>query len=213
MLNTQWKAHPWHGVAVGPKAPDEVNAYIEIVPTDTVKYEIDKETGHLRIDRPQRYSSLCPTLYGFVPQTYCGHGVGKFCADRLQRSGIIGDGDPVDICVISERTVTHGDILLTAVPIGGLRIIDRGEADDKIIAVLASDGMAGEWKDIWQAPRALIDRLTHYFLTYKAAPDGTTRPVEIAGVYGAAEAREVITHAIHDYQALVTAKPPPQVKK
>lgn len=197
-----WKAHPWHGVSVGPRAPHEVNAYIEIVPTDTVKYEIDKDSGHLRIDRPHKYSSLCPTLYGFVPQTYCGGEVGKYCGEKAQRSNIYGDKDPLDICVLSERTVTHGDILLSAIPIGGLRIIDRGEADDKIVAVLSSDGMAGEWRDISHAPRTLIERLQHYFLTYKAAPDGTVSPVEIAAVYGTDEAREVIRLSMLDYATL-----------
>ena len=62
-----FQTHPWHGVSPGPDSPELVNAYIEIVPTDAVKYELDKTTGHLRIDRPQRFSSMCPTLYGFIP--------------------------------------------------------------------------------------------------------------------------------------------------
>ncbi|MBA3321706.1 MAG: inorganic diphosphatase, partial [Pyrinomonadaceae bacterium] len=72
LLATLFQAHPWHGVAPGENAPAVVNAYIELVPTDTVKYELDKVSGHLRLDRPQRYSSLCPMPYGFIPQTYCG---------------------------------------------------------------------------------------------------------------------------------------------
>ena len=78
------QAHPWHGVSPGAEAPEVVTAYIEIVPTDTVKYELDKETGILRLDRPQRFSSQCPTLYGFIPQTYCGALVAKRCAERTE---------------------------------------------------------------------------------------------------------------------------------
>jgi inorganic pyrophosphatase len=70
-----FQAHPWHGVNPGEKAPEEVSSYIEIVPTDVVKYELDKGSGHLRVDRPQRFSSMCPTLYGFIPQTFCGEEV------------------------------------------------------------------------------------------------------------------------------------------
>ena len=63
------KAHPWHGVSRGEKVPNEVTVFVEIVPRDTVKYEIDKETGYLKIDRPQQYSNVVPTNYGFIPQT------------------------------------------------------------------------------------------------------------------------------------------------
>ena len=73
-----FQAHPWHGVSIGPEAPRVVTAYIEIVPTDTVKYEIDKPSGHLKVDRPQQFSNVCPTLYGFIPQTFCGERVAAF---------------------------------------------------------------------------------------------------------------------------------------
>src|SRR5215831_10472917 len=79
LLGLLFKAHPWHGVPIGKDAPAVVTTYIEIVPTDTVKYEIDKITGHLKIDRPQKYSNVCPTLYGFIPQTLCAGRVGEFC--------------------------------------------------------------------------------------------------------------------------------------
>ena len=70
MLRTN-KAHPWHGVAIGDGAPEELTVFVEIVPRDTVKYEVDKETGYLKIDRPQQYSNVVPANYGFIPQTYC----------------------------------------------------------------------------------------------------------------------------------------------
>src|SRR5687768_6323434 len=92
-----FKAHPWHGVQIGERAPEIVTVYVEIVPTDTVKYEIDKVTGYLRVNRPQKYSNVCPSLYGFIPQTYCGERVAERCTERTGRAGIVGDGDAMDI--------------------------------------------------------------------------------------------------------------------
>src|SRR5678809_496858 len=99
------QAHPWHGIPVGPDAPAIVNVFIEIVPGDTVKYEIDKPSGHLKIDRPQRFSNVCPSPYGFIPQTLCAERVGAYCSERTGRAGIIGDGDPMDVCVLTEKTI------------------------------------------------------------------------------------------------------------
>src|SRR5437870_1105964 len=197
-----FKRHPWHGVPLGPDAPALMTCYIEIVPTDTVKYELDKLTGHLKIDRPQKYSSVCPTLYGLLPQTFCGERVAEACRDCTGRSEIVGDGDPMDVCVLSERPVSHGDILLRAVPIGGLRMIDRGQADDKIIAVLKDDPAYGDWSDIYQCPPSLVERLRHYFLTYKEVPGESGGLVEIAEVYGRRAAHEVIGRSREDYRDL-----------
>jgi inorganic pyrophosphatase len=196
----KYRAHPWHGISAGKEAPEIVNTYIEIVPTDTLKYEMDKETGILKVDRPQRFSNVSPALYGFIPETYCGDEVGKFCMTKTGRSGIVGDGDPMDICVFSEKSFTHGDILLTAVPIGGLRMIDKNQADDKIIAVLEGDSVYGNWKEIKDCPPSLIDRLKHYFLTYKLQPGDSKNVVEIAHVYDRNEAHEVIRCSMKDYQ-------------
>jgi inorganic pyrophosphatase len=178
-----------------------VTVYIEIVPTDTVKYEVDKATGILRIDRPQQYSNVCPSLYGFLPRTYCAERVGARCTERTGRPGIVGDGDPLDICVLTEKEITHGDILVRAVPIGGLRMIDGNEADDKIVAVLEGDAVFGSYTDVGECPAALLDRLRHYFLTYKQGPDRGARTVEIAEVYGRDEAHEVIRRSGEDYLA------------
>jgi inorganic pyrophosphatase len=198
-----FKRHPWHGVPIGPSAPDVVTCYIEIVPTDTVKYELDKITGHLKIDRPQKYSSVCPTLYGLLPQTLCGEQVAEACRQRTGRQDIVGDGDPMDVCILSERPISHGDILLRAIPIGGLRMIDHAQADDKIIAVLKDDPAYGDWTDIYQCPPSLIDRLRHYFLTYKEVPGESSggNLVEIAEVYGRRAAHEVIRRSREDYHA------------
>ncbi|MEO8325775.1 MAG: inorganic diphosphatase, partial [Nitrospirota bacterium] len=139
------KSHPWHGVEIGEDAPFTVTVYVEIVPTDTVKYELDKKSGHLRVDRPQRYSNVCPTLYGLIPQTYCGPSVAELSAGCTNRPGLVGDLDPLDICVLTEKSIIHGDVLLQAIPIGGLRMIDGDEADDKIVAVLKGDALHEQW--------------------------------------------------------------------
>lgn len=201
LMHSLFKSHPWHGVHIGSEAPDTVAAYIEIVPTDTVKYETDKDSGILSIDRPQRYSNICPTLYGFIPQTYCGDKVAELSRDALGRKEIVGDGDPLDICVLSERAITHGDVLLRAVPIGGLRMIDKGEADDKILAVLEGDPAYGKWKDLSQCPAEIIDRIKHYFLTYKQAPHSDINGCEITDVYGPEQAARVIRASCEDYAA------------
>jgi len=200
LLALLFQAHPWHGVSPGADAPGVVFTYIEIVPTDTVKYELNKASGHLRLDRPQRFSSLCPTPYGFIPQTYCGDLVAERCAMRTGLSGIKGDGDPMDICVLTEKTFMHGDFFVRARPIGGLRMIDGNEADDKIIAVLADDVAFGHIEDIKECPPGLVDRLRHYFLSYKQLPNEAPRRVEIADVYDHTEAREVIALSVRDYR-------------
>ena len=196
------QAHPWHGIPAGEAAPEIINAFIEIVPGDTVKYEIDKASGHLKVDRPQKFSSLCPAPYGFIPRTYCGLGVGKLAAEKTSRPMVKGDGDPLDICVLTEKIFTHGAFLLRARPIGGLLMLDREEADDKIIAVLVDDPAFGHFRDLHDCPAPLIDRLRHYFLTYKLVPDAAgfkPGPVEIPQIYGREAAHEVIRKAMTDY--------------
>lgn len=196
------QAHPWHGISSGASAPEIVHAFIEMVPTDVVKYEIHKESGHLCIDRPQLFSSQCPALYGFIPQTYCGKLIAEFAASQSSVPVTKGDGDPLDICVLTERPITHGNILLSARPIGGLRMIDRGEADDKIIAVLHNDNVYGHWRDLQDCPKNLLDRLKHYFLTYKDFPGDASRKATIDGEYNASTAHEVIRKSVQDYAEL-----------
>jgi inorganic pyrophosphatase len=199
LFRLMFQAHPWHGVAPGDPA-GVVEAYIEIVPTDTVKYELDKESGHLRVDRPQRYSSQPPTLYGFIPQTYCGTRVGQRCSERCGVPNIRGDGDPMDVCILTEKSMAHADFFLRARPIGGLRMIDGDEADDKIVAVLERDIAYGDLRDIADAPKGIIDRLRHYFLTYKQMPGERARAVRIAEVYDRVEAVEVLRRSVDDYR-------------
>jgi inorganic pyrophosphatase len=198
-----YRPHPWHGLDCGSRFPEIVRAYIEIAPTDGVKYEIDKHSGYLKVDRPQRFSSFCPTLYGFVPRTYCGTRVASHVVDgapAVER----GDGDPLDICVLTDRPISRGEIVLDARPIGGLRMVERGEADDKIIAVLLDDPAYGELADISQVPRGVVDRLRHYFLTYKAIPGEAVNSISVDPVYGAMEARAILQAARADYDAEFT---------
>ncbi|MAX81266.1 MAG: inorganic pyrophosphatase [Crocinitomicaceae bacterium] len=200
-IGMRYKSHPWHGVSIGDNAPQIVTAFIEVVPSDTVKYEVDKETGYLTIDRPQKFSNIMPALYGFVPRTYCADNIAQFCMSRSKKEGIVGDEDPLDICVLTEKEVTHGDILVEAIPIGGFRMIDKGEADDKILAVLKGDSVYGNMNDISEVPQGVIDRLHHYFLTYKGiTEDESKRKVEITDIYGKEDAIEVISRARMDYQ-------------
>lgn len=200
LMGTLFKSHPWHGVQPGDDAPNTLQVYIEMTPTDTVKYETDKVTGHLMLDRPQRYSNVNPALYGFIPKTYSDTRVAKLCADATGREDIVGDGDPVDICVLSEKHISHGDILLNCIPLGGFRMIDDKEADDKIIAVLAGDAAYGQMKDIEEVPPPVIDRLKHYFLTYKMGPNQRKNACEIVEVYGRDRAHAVIQAGLEDYQ-------------
>ncbi len=195
------KPHPWHGISNEDSPEGTLRAFIEIVPGDTMKYELDKKSGYLKIDRPQRFSNICPFPYGFVPQTYCGKKTADYCMQQTGRSSIKGDADPLDICIITERNISHGNIILDAKPVGGLRMIDGEEADDKIIAVLKGDALYGSMNDIDELPGDLIQRLTHYFLTYKEIPGNEGgEKTEITDVYGHAEAEEVIKRSRIDYK-------------
>lgn len=189
----RWRPHPWHGLEVGTDVPNIVNAFIEITSFDTIKYEVDKKTGYMRVDRPQRSSSLPPSLYGFIPRTYCGERVGN-----LSPLTKVGDGDPLDICVLSERPIDRSEVILSARVVGGLHMIDEGEADDKIISVLSNDQYYKDVNDIDDLPEIIIERLRHYFGTYKMIP-GQKVDVNVERVYDKKEAAKVIHASIEDY--------------
>jgi inorganic pyrophosphatase len=178
---------------VGPDPPRIVHAFIEITPFDLIKYEVDKTTGYLRVDRPQRTSSLPPSLYGFVPRT--------FCAERVKSLSPIakkGDGDPLDICVLTERPMSRSEVILNAHVIGGIHMLDHGEADDKIVAVLQNDPLWGTANDVKDLPDILVERLRHYFATYKLLP-GVPDQVSIESIYGCERAMKVVEAAMEDY--------------
>ena len=191
----RWRRHPWHGLNIrADEAPEDVlQVYIEMTPDDVVKYELDKASGFLMVDRPQRTTSSPPALYGFLPRTYCAEEVAKMCP-----SVEVADGDPLDICVFSERHITRADIVLNARVVGGIQMIDDGEADDKIIAVLEGDNIWGDVKDIADLPSIKTERLQHYFSTYKMIP-GKDIEICVDHVYGRDEALRVIAAAEKDY--------------
>ena len=193
-LPSLFRPHPWHGLEVGPKPPGLLHAFIEITPFDLVKYEVDKQSGYLRVDRPQRGSALPPALYGFVPRTYCGPRTKK-----VSPRSVRGDGDPLDICVLSERPITRGEVLVRARVVGGLQMVDAREADDKIIAVLDNDWVYGGARDVADLPAVLVERLEHYFVTYKLVP-GERPTARIEKVYGRAHAEKVVRAAMDDYR-------------
>jgi len=188
-----FRPHPWHGLEPGPAPPALLTAFIEVTPFDLVKYEVDKQSGYLRVDRPHRGSSQPPALYGFVPRTYCGPRTRK-----LSPKSVRGDGDPLDICVLGERPIQRGEILVRARVVGGLQMVDASEADDKIIGVLDNDHIWGRARDISDLPDVLVERLQHYFLTYKLVPGQRSR-ARITRIYGRAHALKVVQAAIDDY--------------
>jgi len=189
----RWRPHPWHGLEIGPDPPGIVHAFIEITPFDLIKYEVDKTTGYIRVDRPQRTSSLPPSLYGFIPRTCCAERV-KALSAKAKR----GDGDPLDICILSERPINRSEVILNARVIGGIHMVDHGEADDKIVAVLQNDQLWMNVNEIADVPAILVERLRHYFSTYKLVP-GSPDEVYVEGVYGRAHALKVVEAAIEDY--------------
>ncbi|MGZ5189077.1 MAG: inorganic pyrophosphatase [Kaistella sp.] len=193
-----FKAHPWHGIPAGADVPNVVNVFVEIVPSDTIKYEVDKQSGYLKVDRPQQFSNIIPALYGFIPRTYCHDEVLKLAIESGAEDVETGDLDPLDICVLSSHNIHAGGMLMEAIPIGGFKMIDKGEADDKIVAVMKGDHAFGHFRDIEELPQAEIKRLMHYFLTYKNLPDEPAK-CRIQEVYGADHAKKVIKASQKDY--------------
>lgn len=193
--------HPWHGVGIGANAPEYVTAFIEITPNDTIKYELDKHSGLLKVDRPQLYSNRVPALYGFIPKTYCSTHISDLANQRGALSKA-GDLDPLDILVLNSHNIINGNIILQAKPIGGLCLIDKGEADDKIIAILKGDSQYDHVQDISDLSSAELDRIKHYFLTYKNLPDQKSS-IAIHSTYNRDDAFHVIHAAMKDYEAYI----------
>ncbi|MSR69547.1 MAG: inorganic pyrophosphatase [Phycisphaerales bacterium] len=190
------RPHPWHGLHCGDEPPRILQAFIEITPFDLVKYEVDKESGYLHVDRPQRTSATPPMLYGFVPRTLCADRVAALSPHAKK-----ADGDPLDICVLSERPINKSDIVLDVRVVGGLQMLDAGEADDKIIAVLVGDPVWDGARELSELPPLIIERLQHYFSTYKQRI-GEPSTSSIRDVYGYARAAKVVEAAMADYVAV-----------
>ena len=141
-------------------------------------------------------------------KTYCGNKIAEL-ANLIESNNNInyeGDNDPLDVLVLTSHQVTHGDILLKAIPIGGFCMIDKKEADDKIIAVLFDDHVYGKIKDISELSSEIILRLKHYFLTYKSNPDKKNNLVSIKKVYNSIYAKKVIQASVKDYDHHILLK-------
>jgi inorganic pyrophosphatase len=170
--------HPWHGVHYGIKAPELVNAIIEIPQGSRSKYEVDKETGLLKLDRVIYSSFHYPVNYGFIPQT-----LGQ-------------DNDPLDILVICSQAI-HSLCLVEAKVIGNMQMIDQGQVDDKIIAVAAKDPSVNHLNEVDELPAHFTAELKNYFEQYKVLEN---KKVEIDNFQDKKTAMKIIKDAIAFYK-------------
>ncbi|MBT1701649.1 inorganic diphosphatase [Chryseosolibacter indicus] len=170
--------HPWHEVSTGKQPPQHVNALIEIPRGSKAKYEIDKESGLLKLDRVIYASMYYPLNYGFIPQT-----LGE-------------DHDPLDIVVLTQVSVVPLCIIPSKV-IGVMQMIDRGEADDKIIAVAEQDPSVSNINDVDDLPQYLRDELQHFFENYKTLEN---KKVVIDKFLSKDKAYEIISNGIGYYR-------------
>jgi inorganic pyrophosphatase len=173
--------NPWHKVSIGDKAPDFVNGIIEIPQNTRAKYELDKESGLLKMDRVIFSSMYYPANYGFIPRTYCD------------------DNDPLDILILSQITIVPL-CLVSAKVIGVMRMLDQGELDDKIIAVAEHDMSVNHYNDISELPPHFIKEMKNFFEDYKKLENKT---VEVEDFQNAVVAKEIIQKSIVDYKELM----------
>jgi inorganic pyrophosphatase len=175
--------HPWHGADFGDGAPQKVNALIEIPQGSRTKYEIDKETGLLRLDRVIYSSFHYPVNYGFIPRTL----------------GL--DGDPLDILVLCSQSI-QALCLVEAIIIGNMQMIDNGEEDDKIIAIAANDPSVSHMKEITDLPQHFFNELKNYFEQYKVLEN---KEVVIEDFQPRTTAYKIVEDAIALYQETFTS--------
>lgn len=174
-------SHPWHDVSIGEFAPELVTGIIEIPSNSRAKYELDKDSGLLKLDRVLYSSINYPANYGFIPQTYCD------------------DNDPLDILVLSQIKIVPMCLVETK-PIGVMRMVDQGEMDDKIIAVAINDMSVSHINDVSELPLHSIKELRSFFEDYKKLEN---KEVIVEEFQGREVAMEVIEQSIHDYKALM----------
>jgi len=172
------KSHPWHDVSIGDKYPERVKGIIEIPKNCRAKYELDKDSGMLKLDRLLYSSINYPANYGFIPQTFCD------------------DGDPLDILVISQIEIVPM-CLVEATVLGVMRMLDGGEMDDKIIAVASNDISVNHMKEMSDLPPHLLLELHSFFEDYKKLENKT---VVVEEPQGRDIALEVIRQSVIDYQ-------------
>lgn len=173
--------NPWHKVSIGNNAPEIVNSIIEIPKNTRAKYELDKESGMLVLDRVLFASIYYPANYGFIPQTYCD------------------DKDPLDIVVLSQIQIVPMCIVSAKV-IGVMRMMDGGELDDKIIAVAENDMSVNHINDVTELPSHFFKELKNFFEDYKKLENKT---VEVADFQNAEIAKKIVLQSQQDYQAYI----------
>jgi len=167
----------WHDISPDVILPHDFTAVIEIPKGSSCKYEMDKDTGMLRLDRVLYTSTHYPANYGFIPRTY---------AD---------DGDPLDVLVICEQPI-YPMTLMRVYPIGVMRMIDSGSLDDKIIAVPFSDPTYNHIRSIDELPAHIFDEMMHFFSVYKQLENKQTAVKEL---FKAEEAQQIIADCIRSY--------------
>ncbi len=174
-------SNPWHTVNIGENAPEIVNGIIEIPKNTRAKYELDKDSGLLKLDRVLYGSMYYPANYGFIPKTYCD------------------DKDPLDILILSQITIVPMCIVSAKV-IGAMRMLDGGEHDDKIIAVAENDMSVNHFNDISELPEHFINELRNFFQDYKKLENKT---VEVKEFQNSKVAQEIVQQSISDYKELI----------
>ncbi|MEJ2368825.1 MAG: inorganic diphosphatase [Acidobacteriota bacterium] len=173
-------SHPWHDISIGNKAPEEFQSVIEIPKGSKVKYELDKETGHLRVDRVLYSSVSYPANYGFIPQT------------------IGDDHDPLDVLVLMQERVYPLSILRVR-PIGMMAMVDQGENDEKIICIHLDDPEYRDYHSIDELPAHRLNELRNFFEDYKKLEQ---KEVRVKDFQGPKEAVEAVRHCMELYNKL-----------
>lgn len=170
--------HPWHAISYGDQTPSHVNTIIEITQGSKTKYELDKETGFLRLDRILSTDLAYPFHYGYIPQTYCE------------------DNDPLDAVIIcSERLVPLSIVEIKV--LGAIEMVDQGEQDDKIIGIIPSDPLLKHVEDITELNQEILDSIKHFFQEYKKREG---KHVEVRGFVGNYQAQDLIKQSIDLYK-------------
>lgn len=170
--------HPWHDVDIGDDAPEIVTVIVEVPKGSKNKYELDKKSGLLKLDRVLYSSVHYPANYGFIPQSYCE------------------DHDPLDVLVLGQLEVVPLTIM-HARPIGVMKMLDQGEADDKIIAVHANDPEYADYRSINELPPHRLREVQRFFEDYKVLEH---KAVKVEGFLDRAEALKVVESALALYQ-------------